>query len=131
MEQLGQYYGKILQILPAAPGWDAVHIDDAKDDLHDKSPIVCWALVERIGESEVQWRMMAPLPARTTVVALIPASPSDDNPNELTVCRGDDDYFLGYTYPGDPTNWEHEASSRLDAIAARQGETLQKEGGQE
>jgi hypothetical protein len=39
-------YANIVQIIPAQPSWEAVHLDDRKEDLFDTVPIACWAQVE-------------------------------------------------------------------------------------
>ena len=49
---------KILQIIPAQPGWKAVHcegLEHAEMKISNRS-IVCWALVESVGGSAVGQR---------------------------------------------------------------------------
>ena len=46
---------KILQIIPAQGGWKAVHCQELEDRQIEISnrPIICWALVEPVGETTV------------------------------------------------------------------------------
>jgi hypothetical protein len=92
---------KILQIMPVPPGWEAVWglVQEPEEGLPGFSTelIACWALVE-VGE-------------RRFVTALLP----DLESGELKLLV-ETEYFLGYRYPTEPTNWERRATVRRRAV---------------
>jgi hypothetical protein len=92
---------KIIQIMPVPPGWEAVwgHVKDPEEDEPGFSTelVACWALVE-VGE-------------RRFVTALLP----DLESGELKLLV-ETEYFLGYRYPTEPTNWERRATARRRSI---------------
>ena len=90
---------KILQIVPAQPGWEAVYgqVSDRNEVNISNRVIICWALVETIGADDA---------LRTEVRGVVQES------NQLIVVRdliktdkiGEEDamgnqYFLGYNDP--------------------------------
>jgi hypothetical protein len=107
---------KILQIIPAQGGWTAVYCQESKNHQITISNrlIVCWALVEPVGETAV---------VRTEVRGI------EQGSNDLAVvedlikseeCEGDDidqnQYFLGYNDPGahkESDYWLKQANDRL------------------
>lgn len=91
---------KILQIMPAPPGWEAVWGDvhapaEGKPGISTEL-VACWALVE-VGE-------------RRFVTAVLP----DLESGELKLLV-ETEYFLGYRYPTEPTDWARRASARRAA----------------
>jgi hypothetical protein len=90
---------KVIQIIPAQAGWKAIHCEEsanAEIAIFNRA-IICWALVELVGESAV---------GQTEVRGIA------ENSNHLTVVDdiidrnevGEDDtdrnqYFLGYNNP--------------------------------
>ena len=88
---------KILQIMPVPPGWEAVWGDvnapEEGEPGFTTELIACWALVE-VGE-------------RRFVTALLP----DLESGELKFLI-ESEYFLGYRYPSEPTNWGQRAVLR-------------------
>jgi hypothetical protein len=88
---------KILQIMPVPPGWEAVWGDvnapEEGEPGFTTELIACWALVE-VGE-------------RRFVTALLP----DLESGELKLLI-EAEYFLGYRYPTEPTNWAQRATKR-------------------
>jgi hypothetical protein len=107
---------KILQIIPAQDGWTAVYCHKSKNHQITISnrPIVCWALVEPVGETAG---------VRTEVRGI------EQGSNDLAVVEdlikseegeGDDidqnQYFLGYNDPGahkESDYWQKEANDRF------------------
>ena len=107
---------KILQIIPAQGGWTAVHCQESKN--HEikisNRPIICWALVEPVGETAV---------GRTQVRGV------EQGSNDLSVVQdlinseevgGDgidrNQYFLGYNDPEahkESDYWIKQANDRL------------------
>jgi hypothetical protein len=96
---------KVLQIMPAPPGWEAVWGDSyepAKGEAGFRTELVaCWALVEA-GE-------------RRVVTAMLP----DLESGELRILL-ENEYFLGYRYPSGPTNWDERASERRATVSHQQ-----------
>src|SRR5947209_13889526 len=92
---------KILQIMPVPPGWEAVWglTQDPEEGLPGFTTelIACWALVE-VGE-------------RRFVTALLP----DLESGELKLLV-ETEYFLGYRYPTELTNWERLATARRRSV---------------
>ncbi|MBV8696045.1 MAG: hypothetical protein JO183_11220 [Ktedonobacteraceae bacterium] len=91
---------KILQIMPVPPGWEAVWGDvnapEEGEPGFTTELIACWALVA-VGE-------------RHFVTALLP----DLESGELKLLL-ESEYFLGYRYPTEPTNWAQRATRRRSA----------------
>ena len=84
---------KILQIMPVPPGWQAVWGDvnapEEGEAGFTTELIACWALVE-VGEQRF-------------VTALLP----DLESGELKFLI-ESEYFVGYSYSSEPTNWDNE-----------------------
>jgi hypothetical protein len=108
---------RIVQIIPAQPGWAVVWAYDpelVKDEKYYTQPVACWALVE--------------LEDRTFVTGLIPKGDIDQIGNgdgsELDLAC-DSRNLLGYAHPGLPSSdpyWEKEADlSRMDTMDLRAG----------
>lgn len=98
---------KILQIMPAPPGWEAVWGDSyepAKGEAGFRTELIaCWALVEA-GD-------------RRVVTAMLP----DLESGELRILL-ENEYFLGYRYPNAVTNWGERASERRATVAQQQAD---------
>jgi hypothetical protein len=107
---------KVIQIIPAQAGWKAVHCEEsanAEIEISNRA-IICWALVEPVGESAV---------GQTEVRGI------EQNSNDLTVVDdvidrdevGEDDadrneYFLGYNDPDahkESNYWIKQGSDRF------------------
>jgi hypothetical protein len=101
---------KILQIMPAPPGWEAVWGETytpAQGDAGFHTELVaCWALIE-VGN-------------RRVVTAMLP----DLESGELRILI-ENEYFLGYRYPSETTNWEQRATDRRAIIQQKQESTEQ------
>lgn len=101
MQPESQPSAKILQIMPAPPGWEAVFgeaYEPEKGEAGYRAEIIaCWALVEDAN--------------RHFVTALVP----DIESNELRLLV-ENEYFLGYRYPTEPTDWTQRAKERRSAI---------------
>lgn len=88
---------KILQIMPVPPGWEAVwgnaNAPDEGEPGFTTELVACWALVE--------------VEDRRFVTALLP----DLESSELKFLI-ESEYFLGYRYPSELTNWGQRAALR-------------------
>jgi len=99
---------KIIQIMPVPPGWEAVWGDPYEPE-HGEAGyrtelIACWALIE-VGE-------------RRLVTAMLP----DLESGELRILI-ENEYFLGYHYPSETTNWQQRATERRATIKQQQDDT--------
>jgi hypothetical protein len=106
---------KIKQIIPAQPGWKAVHCGESENGqvgMFNRA-IICWALVEdlRVSGGRTQVRGMEQRSDELTVVddvikaETIPTDSPDSN-----------EYFLGYDDPDghrESEYWIREAKRRL------------------
>jgi hypothetical protein len=107
---------KILQIIPAQGGWTAVHCQESKN--HEitifKRPIICWAVVEAVGDPAVVGREVRGVEQESNVLAVV-----DDFINaEQVGGHGTDQnqYFLGYNDPDahkESHYWMQQANERL------------------
>jgi hypothetical protein len=108
----------IKQIIPAPPGWKAVHCGESENGqigMFNRA-IVCWALVEDLSASEggrTQVRGMEQRSDELTVVDdLVKA---ETIPADGANCN---EYFLGYDDPDshrESEYWIREAKRRLEA----------------
>ncbi|MBA2682827.1 MAG: hypothetical protein H0U76_31090 [Ktedonobacteraceae bacterium] len=93
---------KIIQIMPAPPGWEAVWGDSyepTKGEAGFRTELVaCWALVE--------------VNNRRLVTSMLP----DLESGELRMLV-ENEYFLGYRYPSETsTNWTQRATERRTTV---------------
>jgi hypothetical protein len=79
---------KILQIIPAGPGWEAVWVGTSSNPCMTQ-PIVCWALVEEPPD-DLRWDSKSP---DQVVIGM-----ARNGFDEISLCSGS--YFLGYAQPG-------------------------------
>jgi hypothetical protein len=109
---------KILQIIPAQARWKAIHCQQSENSqvrVHER-PVICWALVETLGEGDVirtETRGIEQRSDRLIVVEdLISTKEIGDNgidPNQ---------YFLGYDDPEahkESDYWIKQGNNRLKA----------------
>ncbi|MGH7796463.1 MAG: hypothetical protein ACREQ2_16465 [Candidatus Binatia bacterium] len=90
---------KILQIIPAQGGWKAVHCQELenKEIVIFNRGIVCWALVEPVGESSVAGTQVRGIEQGLNDLAVV-----DDLIMTKDAGHNDTDrnqYFLGYNDP--------------------------------
>jgi len=108
---------KILQIIPAEPGWTAVRCQESKDyptvQIYNRT-IVCWALVEAVGATADGGPQVRGIEQGSKDLAVV-----EDLIRSETV-DGDDreenQYFLGYNDPGshkESDYWIIKAHERL------------------
>jgi hypothetical protein len=121
---------KILQIIPAQAGWKAVHCRESENKEIEISnrAIICWALVEFVGESSVVRTQVRGIEQESNELAVVEdliitedvgADPTDRN-----------QYFLGYNDPEahkESDYWIKQANDRLRTEKAKK---LQKKNGQ-
>ena len=107
---------KILQIIPAPPGWKAVHCQESENRQVKISSrtIICWSLVEAIGESAIVRTQVRGIEQESNELVVV-----DDQINEEEVGENDIDrnqYFLGYNDPDthkESDYWMEQANERL------------------
>ena len=90
---------KILQIIPAQEGWKAVHCQELenKEIVIFNRAILCWALVEPVGESRVAGTQVRGIEQGLNDLAV-----ADDLINTKDVGQNGanrNQYFLGYNDP--------------------------------
>jgi hypothetical protein len=103
---------KIKQIIPAPPGWKAVHCGESENGqvVMFNRAIICWALVEELGlgsEGRSQVRGMEQRSDRLIVTDDVIETPDGVDCNQ---------YFLGYDDPDghrESEYWIGEAKRRL------------------
>jgi len=83
---------RIVQIIPAQPGWEAVYALNEEDGGIHRAPLVCWALVESGAAGGLRH-----------VTGMILKHGSDE------LFYAEWGRFLGYNYPGASIDWEEEA----------------------
>ena len=107
---------KILQIIPAQGGWKAVHCQELEDRQIEISnrPIICWALVEPVGETTVVRTQVRGIEQELNDLAVVEDLISTED------IRGDgadrNQYFLGYNDPEahkESDYWIKQANHRL------------------
>jgi hypothetical protein len=108
---------KILQIIPAQDGWTAVHCQQSNNHETVQTyhrPIVCWALVEAVGETAAARTQVRGIEQRSKDLAvvedLIHSEGVEGNGRERN------EYFLGYNDPGahkESEFWIKQANGRL------------------
>jgi hypothetical protein len=107
---------KILQIIPAQAGWKAVHcreLDNKQIEISNRC-VICWALVESIGESAVVRTQVRGIEQKSNelvvVEDLINAEEAGGNGTDQN------QYFLGYNDPDthkESDYWIKQANERL------------------
>src|SRR5689334_20439590 len=101
-----QEYGEIYQIIPAAPGWEAIYSGPfEKGPFYIAQPLVCWAVVERH-------------PA-----AVIGMVAHHHETGELVFASASEN-FLGYSYPNCTENWEQESLKFQERFKARETDQI-------
>ena len=105
---------KILQIIPAQAGWKAVHCQELEDRQIEISnrPIICWALVEPLGESTLVRTQVRGIEQESSELAVVEDLINTKNIREDGTDRNQ--YFLGYNDP------EAHKESRIRLTIARQ-----------
>jgi hypothetical protein len=109
---------KILQIIPAQGGWTAVHCQESKNHQVRISnrPIICWALVEPVGETAVARTQVRGIEQGSSDLAVVEDSISSEEVEDDGTGRNH--YFLGYNDPGahkESDYWIKRANERLRA----------------
>ena len=107
---------KILQIIPAQGGWKAVHCQELEDRQIEISnrPIICWALVEPVGETTVVRTQVRGIEQELNDLAVVEDLISSEDIREDGADRNQ--YFLGYNDPEahkESDYWIKQANHRL------------------
>jgi hypothetical protein len=107
---------KILQIIPAQGGWKAVHCQELEDKQIEISnrPIICWALVEPVGETTVVRTQVRGIEQELNDLAVVEDLINTEEIGENGTDRNQ--YFLGYNDPEahkESDYWIKHANHRL------------------
>jgi hypothetical protein len=107
---------KILQIIPAQGGWKAVHCQESADKQIEISnrPIICWALVEPVGETAVARTQVRGIEQELNDLAVVEDLINTEAVGENGTDRNQ--YFLGYNDPEahkESDYWIKQANARL------------------
>jgi hypothetical protein len=107
---------KILQIIPAQGGWKAVHCQELEDRQIEISnrPIICWALVEPVGESTLVRTQVRGIEQELNELAVVEDLINTEDIREDGTDRNQ--YFLGYNDPEahkESDYWIKQANHRL------------------
>jgi hypothetical protein len=106
----------ILQIIPAQGGWKAVHCQELEDRQIEifNRPIICWALVEPIGETAVARTQVRGIEQESNDLAVVEDLINTEDVREDGIDRNQ--YFLGYNDPEahkESDYWIKQANHRL------------------
>jgi hypothetical protein len=117
---------KILQIIPAQGGWKAVHCQELEDRQIEISnrPIICWALVEPVGETSVVRTQVRGIEQELNDLAVVEDLISTEDIRENGADRNQ--YFLGYNDPEahkESDYWIKQANHRLRTEKEKRLET--------
>jgi hypothetical protein len=109
---------KILQIIPAQGGWTAVYCQESKNHQIEISnrPIICWALVEPVGETAVVRTQVRGIEQESNELAVVGDLIKADGVGGDGTDRTQ--YFLGYNDPvahKESDYWIKQANDRLRA----------------
>ena len=107
---------KILQIIPAQGGWTAVHCQESKN--HEikisNRPIICWALVEPVGETAVGRTQVRGVEQGSIDLSVVQDLINSEEAGGDGIDRNQ--YFLGYNDPEahkESDYWIKQANDRL------------------
>lgn len=109
---------KILQIIPAQAGWKAVHCQESENNeikISNRS-IICWALVQPIGESVVAQTQVRGVAQDCNELAVVDDVIGVEKAGEMDGDRKE--YLLGYNDPEahkESDYWIKQGSDRLRA----------------
>jgi len=107
---------KILQIIPAQGGWKAVHCQELENRQIEISnrPIICWALVEPVGESTAVRTQVRGIEQESNDLAVVEDLINTEDIRQDGTDRNQ--YFLGYNDPEahkESDYWIKQANQRL------------------
>lgn len=109
---------KTMQIIPAQDGWKAVHCQGSENGqvrIFNRS-IICWALVEAMGESEARRTEVRGMEQDSNHFVVVEDAIHLDEPGDDGIGRNQ--YFLGYDDPHaheESEYWVRQAKARLQA----------------
>jgi hypothetical protein len=107
---------KILQIIPAQDGWQAVHCQETenKEIKISNRSVICWALVESVGETAVVGTQVRGIEQESHDLVVVEDLIDMENVGEDATDRNR--YFLGYNDPEahkESDYWIHRGNERL------------------
>ena len=117
---------KILQIIPARGGWKAVHCQESENKQIEISNrcIICWALVEAVGETAVVRTQVRGIEQESNDLAVV-----EDSINTEEVGEGGTDrnqYFLGYNDPEAHKESDYWIKQGYDRLRTEKEKRLEK-----
>jgi hypothetical protein len=121
---------KILQIIPAQAGWKAVHCRELENKQIEISNrcVICWALVESIGESAVVRTQVRGIEQESNDLVVVEDLINMDEAGEDGVDRNQ--YFLGYNDPETHKESEYWIKQANQRLRTEREKRLARNGGQ-
>ena len=120
---------KILQIIPAQGGWKAVHCQESENkeiEISNRS-VICWALVEPVGESAVEGTQVRGIEQESNELAVVEDMIYAEKVEEDGTDRNQ--YFLGYNDPDAHKESDYWVKQGSDRLRAEKEKRLEKKGG--
>jgi hypothetical protein len=121
---------KILQIIPAQAGWKAVHCQKSQNkevEISNRS-VICWALVEFVGESALARTQVRGIEQGSNGLAVVEDLLHADRVSEDGTDRNQ--YFLGYNDPEAHKESDYWIKQANDRLRVEEEKRLQKKAGQ-
>jgi hypothetical protein len=121
---------KILQIIPAQGGWKAVHCQESENkeiEISNRS-IICWALVEFVGENAGVQTQVRGIEQDSNGLAVVEDLIHTDKVWEDGADRNQ--YFLGYNDPDAHKESDYWIKQANDRLRTEKEKRLQKKTGQ-
>ena len=117
---------KILQIIPAQAGWKAVHCRELQNKEIEilNRAIICWALVEFVGDSDIARTQVRGIEQESNDLAVVEDVIHTDKVSENGTDRNQ--YFLGYNDPDAHKESEYWIKQANDRLRAEKERRLQK-----
>ena len=117
---------KILQIIPAPAGWKAVHCEESENNeikISNRS-IICWALVEPVGENAVVQTQVRGVEQGSNDLAVVDDLIHIEEGGENNTNRNR--YFLGYNDPEAHKESDYWIKQANDRFRTEDGKSLAK-----
>lgn len=117
---------KILQIIPAPAGWKAVHCEESenKEIKISNRSIICWALVEPVGENAVVQTEVRGIEQGSNDLAVVDDLIHIEEVGENNTDRNR--YFLGYNDPEAHKESDYWIKHAQDRFRTEKGKSLEK-----
>lgn len=122
---------KILQIIPAQDGWKAVHCQETenKEIKVSNRSVICWALVESIGENSVVGTQVRAIEQASSDLVVVEDLIETENIDGDTTDRNW--YFLGYNDPDSHKESDYWIQQGNERLRAEKEKRLERNGRQD